>query len=425
MPRTKKSTSRKILLDEKILNQKLNRNLKKLNTEQNNILKQKEQKKKQNSIRRNVRRLNKYLEYPNNLAPHPLIVVKRQIFQQIKNHSVILTNMQRRDVNTKNITDGGVTSYSIKYLGDDIAHLFHEMEAYPQTPLHNIKNNHLLSDYLVILCEAKEKCLLDDPNITFIPQETEEDDYVLLMMYVSNTPTSNLLPKQPIWENKRHLAQLKRYKKSTIQSNNVNHHYGSSGECYSFGLRNAYSRNPFNSITITNYAGDEIKTMQHYQNYIWEKFELVFQSFDQKISGISKYLNISCKSMKFQCKETQLSSFLGNKRNMTNKRSMLSGNINVNARTRDIHCEKDITYTTIHVPNQQENDAFIVFEFQLNIFISLKIQVLQNSSFTYSAYCLAHRQIYTNGVNCINLSTYSTKRLYNNYRLSLKRLKMK
>ena len=105
-----------------------------------------------------MRRLNKYLEYPNNLAPHPLIVVKRQIFQQIKNHSVILTNMQRRDVNTKNITDGGVTSYSIKYLGDDIAHLFHEMEAYPQTPLHNIKNNHLLSDYLVILCEAKEKC---------------------------------------------------------------------------------------------------------------------------------------------------------------------------------------------------------------------------------------------------------------------------
>jgi hypothetical protein len=42
MPRRKKTTSRKILLDEKILNQKLNRNLKKLNTEQNNILKQKQ-----------------------------------------------------------------------------------------------------------------------------------------------------------------------------------------------------------------------------------------------------------------------------------------------------------------------------------------------------------------------------------------------
>jgi hypothetical protein len=65
----------------------------------------------------------------------------------MKSHSVILTNMQRRDVNTKNITDGGVTSYSIKYLGDDIAHLFHEMEAYPQTHLHNIKNNHLLHVY--------------------------------------------------------------------------------------------------------------------------------------------------------------------------------------------------------------------------------------------------------------------------------------
>lgn len=373
-----------------------------------------------------MRRLKKYLENPNKLAPHPLIVVKKQTFQHVKSHSVILTNMQRKDVNTKNMTDGGVTSYSIKYLGDDVAHLFHELETHPYTTLHNIKNNDLLTDYLIILCEANQRCLLDDPNITFIPHETEEDDYVLLMMYVSNTTTSNLLQKPPIWENTRDLAQLKKFKKSTIKSNKNNHHYGSTGECYSFGLRNAYSRNHCNNITITNYAGDEIKTMQHYQNYIWENFGLVFQSFDQKISDISRYLNISCKSMEFQCKETQLSSFLTNnynKRNMANTRSMLSGNINVNARTRDIHCEKDITYTTIHVPNQQENDAFIVFEFQLNIFFSLKIQVLQNSSFTYSAYCLAHRQIYTNGENCMNLSTYSTKRLYNNYRLSLKRLK--
>jgi hypothetical protein len=64
-----------------------------------------------------------------------------------------------------------------------------------------------------------------------------------------------------------------------------------------------------------------------------------------------------------------------------------------------------------------------VFEFQLNPLFSLKIQVLQNCSFTYSAYCLAHRQVYTYGFNCINLSTYSTKRLYNHYRLSLNRLK--
>lgn len=411
---------------DKIINEKKRRNDKNIEINLNQTDRKNKKYKKKRYIRRNMRRLNKYLEEQHKAAPHPLIVIKQKKLLQLKSHSVILTNMRRENVNNKNVTDGGITYYSIKYIGDDVADLFHAMEINPYSNLHDINNSNLLGDYLIILCEANEKCLVDDPNITFIPNEVEDDDYVLLMMYARNTCESKLLQQVPIWENVMDLAEVRKSKKSTINSTNNNHHYGSTGECYSFGVRNAFSTNQCTNITITNYAGDESCTMHKYKKYIWDIFDIVFKSFDQKLLGLSRYLNITCKSMEQQCKGTEMSSFINNndnKGNMVHSQSILSGNINVNAKTRDIHCEKDITYTTIHVPHQQQKDAYIVFEFQLNPLFSLKIQVLQDCSITYSAYCLAHRQIYTNGFNCMNLSTYSTKRLYNHYRLSLKRQK--
>ena len=100
----------------------------------------------------------------------------------------------------------------------------------------------------------------------------------------------------------------------------------------------------------------------------------------------------------------------------------VSGNVNVNAATKKIHCECDITYTTIHVPSQGELSSHIIFEFLLNEKLSMKIKAMQHSSFCYSAYCLSHRQICTHGKNCINVSTYSPKSLLCNYRHSLKRV---
>jgi hypothetical protein len=102
---------------------------------------------------------------------------------------------------------------------------------------------------------------------------------------------------------------------------------------------------------------------------------------------------------------------------------MLTGNININATTRDIHCEMDVTYTTIHVPNQIENNAHIVFEFKINDCTSIILNIKQNATITYSAYCLAHRQVTTYGNNCMNISTYSNKRLFSSYKQSYKRIK--
>ena len=50
-------------------------------------------------------------------------------------------------------------------------------------------------------------------------------------------------------------------------------------------------------------------------------------------------------------------------------------------------------------------------------------QVDKDGAFTYSGYCLAHRQLQTFGENCMNISTYSAKSVFSNFRQSLLRIK--
>lgn len=410
---------------DRIISEQTSRKEKKFKSKQNQIAKHARKRQNAHTNRKNVRRLNEYLKDKQKFAPHPLIVIHDETYQKVKNNAIILANMNRKDVTNKNCSDGGITNFSVKSYGNNLSHLFDNSKHHHNSFHYNIHNSMLPDNYLILLCDANEKCLLEDPNTTFIPTEIKSDDYVLLMIYVSTNSTEAELRHIPIWDNIKDLSSLRKVKKSTVKSNKPNHHYGSTGECYSFGVRSAFSSNPCNNITIGKYAGDEYQTMEKYKNYVWNNFDLAFNSFDNIVSCLSNNLNITCRSMDYQSRKTELTSYLNtdcNELNIAGPRFILSGNININATTRDIHCEKDITYTTIHVPRQKESNASIVFQFQLNELFSLNIQVLPNCSFTYSAYCLAHRQLNTNGLNCMNLSTYATRRLYNNYRKSLQRL---
>jgi len=83
---------------------------------------------------------------------------------------------------------------------------------------------------------------------------------------------------------------------------------------------------------------------------------------------------------------------------------------NINATTRGFHCEKDNIYYHIFIPKQKDTDAHIIFQFRINCETTLHLKVQQHGVFTYSAYCLAHRQLATSfGDNCMNISTYSAK----------------
>jgi hypothetical protein len=68
---------------DKIINEKLKRNDKNIKSDLKQTDKKKIKNKKKRSIRRNMRRLKKYLEDQHKSAPHPLIVIKK-IFSTCK-----------------------------------------------------------------------------------------------------------------------------------------------------------------------------------------------------------------------------------------------------------------------------------------------------------------------------------------------------
>ena len=156
-------------------------------------------------------------------------------------------------------------------------------------------------------------------------------------------------------------------------------------------------------------------------------FDNCYKSFNKIVSGLSNFINVTCRFMRYESKQTDLKDYVTSmfKDDIKehSKNFMLSGNININAKTRDLHCEKDTTYTTICVPKQSLIQAYVVFEFKINESMILQLDVKQNSAFTYSAYCLAHRQLYTIGKNCMNISNYSARSVFNHFRKSLDRVK--
>ncbi len=200
---------------------------------------------------------------------------------------------------------------------------------------------------------------------------------------------------------------------------NKSHHYGSSSFCYSFGIRNAFSKYVSGDITVTKYARDGIMEMAMYKKYIWRKVMNLFKCFDSIIGVISSKLYLSCKLYKkITRKNPEMNVVLSDDECLCSRSTFISGNINVNANAKYLHSELDSTYTTILVPNQGGSSNFILFEFLINEQNSLKIKFGNNSGLTYSAYCLSHRQYLTQGENCMNISTYSGKRVFCSYRKS-------
>jgi len=133
-------------------------------------------------------------------------------------------------------------------------------------------------------------------------------------------------------------------------------------------------------------------------------------------------LNVSIESIKNISRNTVLDKYVMYAEDIECNK-ILTASINIDCQTRDLHCEKDVTYTTIVVPFQQDSTCFIVFEFKLFERGSVKVRCLQNSAFSYSAYCLSHRQCSINGENCMNLSSYSNKNTYCHFRKSYQRVK--
>lgn len=382
--------------------------------------------------RRKIRSLHQYLHQGFKISPHPLILIGAKQFEHIKENSIVLRDMTRYNICKTNNSDGGLTSYAVKNMGNNVKHLFVEGQN-----IIKVSPRYITGGYLAVLCEAKAQCLQEDPSICFISADRGNDDvyeHALLMLYVTNIDIgvidvvgSKWVPIH-VWENDKDYTSLKRLKKSTIKSNDPTHHYGSSGECFSFGLRNDFKKSKCQRISLTQYASNNDLDATHFIQYIGDYFDKCHQSFNKIISGIPNFLNITCRFMQYESKHTDVKEYVTtvfkNDNKNQSKNFMLTGNININAKTRYLHCEKDTTYTTICVPKQTLIHAYVVFEFRINESTILQLDVEQNSAFTYSAYCLTHRQLYTIGQKCMNISSYSARSVFNHFRKSLERVKM-
>jgi len=344
-------------------------------------------------------------------TPHPLVVIDEATYQKFKENTILLSNMQRYNVKTSNPCDGGKTTFSIENYGENICHIFKEIngcsvfDATCEIPF----------GYMFFMCRASEKCLADDPCVLFMGDEYKKQDYVILFLFVSDIKLYSSMDGIPVWKNLAHLKQLQKEKKSTIKGNKGSHHYGSTGQCFSFGVRSSFNADPvFQDVTLTNYAGDNSKEMIHFKKYVWQQFDAAFMAFDRILTGLSSKLNVGVKSMQELSKSTVLDKFVRTEEAPT----ILTASINVDCRTRELHCEKDITYTTIVVPIQEDKSSNIIFEFKVCHGASFQFCCLQSSCFTYSAYCLTHRQLSTNGTKCMNLSSYSNIKTYFHFRTS-------
>ena len=66
------------------------------------------------------------------------------------------------------------------------------------------------------------------------------------------------------WDNHNDFIHLKKIKQSTIKNNNPEHHYGSQGYCFSFGLRNDFKKIKDDLISVGLYAGDDHESSAKY-----------------------------------------------------------------------------------------------------------------------------------------------------------------
>ena len=108
----------------------------------------------------------------------------------------------------------------------------------------------------------------------------------------------------------------------------------------------------------------------------------------------------------------------------------LSCQFNINATTKYSHTERDSSYTIIHVPRQNKVCDNFFFHFKISKNEELRIHLKPNTTISYSSYLLTHSQRkkgdFDPGKNhFVNISSYFSKRLFDNISKSLNRKKIK
>ena len=88
------------------------------------------------------------------------------------------------------------------------------------------------------------------------------------------------------------------------------------------------------------------------------------------------------------------------------------------------HTERDVTYTLIYFPRQQNSKVIpkvMSFLFRLNDFVQLQFKICEGFSIMYSGMLLSHRQnLLDDRLQILNASAYGNQRIFACVRNSLK-----
>jgi len=168
--------------------------------------------------------------------------------------------------------------------------------------------------------------------------------------------------------------------------------------------------------------------LKHFERTLAEEFVSTLEKMKRYFPNIKNILSPSISVL-----QSHFNTFGTNMKSQDLSYFVNNGLINmhycINTETMQYHTEQDQLYTIIAVPQQvqihQHKRQGANFEFYINEENIFVVEMFPNTSFKYSGYLLTHRQQlmkeqYKNHL-FLNISTYCSKRLYDNMMKSFHR----
>ena len=334
----------------------------------------------------------------------------------IQKNNLHLTNYSRKWY--PNICKGiSRTTYNISDIGINLRNQFQKQKMKRTGNnlflLKNIKNN-----FMSISVDIDEN-MRNDPNLHIISNGTTGRALILLATFEENEAI-------PVFIDSEIVKMFKQYKYNLASKTTTTSHFGSVGHVFGTGIVPHYHldkdlsfgeycyKKKNGCLSDESFMNATVNTCM--KNAI-SSFQKVIKNVDQWLFLVSSVVHEKI------CREKDNIPW-----NMTKDsiHVFLSSQFNINATTKYSHTERDSSYTIIHVPSQEIKKNNYYFHFQISNNEELQIKLEKHVSMCYSSYMLTHSQRKSKQTKSeegtdsfVNISSYFSKRLYDNIVSSL------
>ena len=194
-------------------------------------------------------------------------------------------------------------------------------------------------------------------------------------------------------------------------------HFGSCGECYSFGDHASFRKVSVSSqSSIHPYSFRDVEKERHYRHILLSLVRSAQNEIDNCLPGFSTVCTLSLDVMLDTLNEKV---YIQGIPSPSCSGNYLAAHYNFNAGTSQFHIERDTSYTIMLVPfGCTQNNLQLQFHFRLNDTSMAIIGMTSGVTFTYAAYLLTHRQHCSASDYdcCFNCSAYGNKQLFQHAR---------